>query len=217
MPSYLKSVNSTLFSDSFLPLGENKNMYLKWNENESFLNRLHAIEMITWLIFFKPYFFCFPPATGITCCGSMHLFGLWRHLSVMFNNICVVSHFSTYFRFHTGLPANSASLTLPCLAVWTLCPNLMKISKSRSSKFSAFIHVSGKIHVICTILAGMDVITIAPTGSGKSLTYWMPLLFIKYGITVVVTPLNSQTQAWLIYIAAYYRILCLLCQLQWGA
>ena len=66
----------------------------------------------------------------------------------------------------------------------------MKISKSRSSKFSAFVHVSGKIRVIHTILAGKDVITIAPTGSRKSLTYWMPLLFIKYGITVVVTPLK---------------------------
>ena len=47
-----------------------------------------------------------------------------------------------------------------------------------------------QIRVVRAILAGEDVITIAPTGSGKSLTYWMPLLFIKYGITVVVTPLK---------------------------
>jgi hypothetical protein len=59
----------------------------------------------------------------------------------------------------------------------------MKMSKSRSSKFLSFVHVSGKICVICAILDGKDVITIAPTGSRKSLTYWMSLLFIKYGIT----------------------------------
>ena len=47
-----------------------------------------------------------------------------------------------------------------------------------------------QIRVVRAILNGGDVITIAPTGSGKSLTYWMPLLYIKYGITVVVTPLK---------------------------
>ena len=26
--------------------------------------------------------------------------------------------------------------------------------------------------------------------SGKSMTYWMPILFIKYGISVIVTPLK---------------------------
>jgi superfamily II DNA helicase RecQ len=31
-----------------------------------------------------------------------------------------------------------------------------------------------QIQVVCAILAGDDVITIVPTGSGKSLTYWMP-------------------------------------------
>lgn len=35
-----------------------------------------------------------------------------------------------------------------------------------------------------------DVIAIAATGSGKTLTFWMPLLFKKDGIQVVVTPLN---------------------------
>ena len=31
------------------------------------------------------FFFCFPSATGITCCGSMQLFGLWHHLLVIFS------------------------------------------------------------------------------------------------------------------------------------
>jgi ATP-dependent DNA helicase RecQ len=35
-----------------------------------------------------------------------------------------------------------------------------------------------------------DVASIAATGSGKTLTFWMPLLFIPDGIQVVVTPLN---------------------------
>ena len=47
-----------------------------------------------------------------------------------------------------------------------------------------------QIWVVHAILAGEDVITIAPTGSGKSLTCWMPLLYIKHGITVVVSPLK---------------------------
>ena len=40
------------------------------------------------------------------------------------------------------------------------------------------------------ILEQWDVITIAATGSGKSLIYWMALLFIKHGIVVLVTPLK---------------------------
>jgi superfamily II DNA helicase RecQ len=47
-----------------------------------------------------------------------------------------------------------------------------------------------QLHVVWAILNGEDVITIAPTGSRKSLTYWMPLIYIKHGITVVVTPLK---------------------------
>ncbi|KZT63657.1 P-loop containing nucleoside triphosphate hydrolase protein, partial [Daedalea quercina L-15889] len=35
-----------------------------------------------------------------------------------------------------------------------------------------------------------DVVLIAPTGSGKTLTFWMPLLFREDGIQIVVTPLN---------------------------
>ena len=35
-----------------------------------------------------------------------------------------------------------------------------------------------------------DIISIVATGSGKTLTFWMPLLFKKDGIQIVITPLN---------------------------
>ena len=45
---------------------------------------------------------------------------------------------------------------------------------------------------ICVVHAILkdDVITIAPMGPRKSMTYWMPELFIKCGINVIVTPLK---------------------------
>ena len=48
-----------------------------------------------------------------------------------------------------------------------------------------------QICAICAVLAGNDVITIAPTGLGKSLTYWMPILYIKHGIIVAVAPAQA--------------------------
>ena len=47
-----------------------------------------------------------------------------------------------------------------------------------------------QIKVVRKVLEGGDIITIAATGSGKSLTYWMVLLYIKHGIVVLVTPLK---------------------------
>ena len=35
-----------------------------------------------------------------------------------------------------------------------------------------------------------DVVCISGTGSGKTLTFWMPLLFRPEGIQIVITPLN---------------------------
>ena len=35
-----------------------------------------------------------------------------------------------------------------------------------------------------------DIISIAATGSGKTLTFWMPLLFRPDGIQIIITPLN---------------------------
>ncbi|KAG1721898.1 uncharacterized protein EDB91DRAFT_1003178, partial [Suillus paluster] len=48
-----------------------------------------------------------------------------------------------------------------------------------------------QIEVVHIILRGdKDVISIAATGSGKTLTFWMPLLFRPQDIQIIVTPLN---------------------------
>jgi superfamily II DNA helicase RecQ len=39
-----------------------------------------------------------------------------------------------------------------------------------------------------------DVISISATGSGKLLTFWMPLLFVPGGIQIVIAPLNILGQ-----------------------
>ncbi|KAG2048353.1 hypothetical protein BDR06DRAFT_840522, partial [Suillus hirtellus] len=34
------------------------------------------------------------------------------------------------------------------------------------------------------------VFTISPMGSGKTLTFWIPMLCIDGGVTIIITPLN---------------------------
>lgn len=47
-----------------------------------------------------------------------------------------------------------------------------------------------QIKVARKVLEQDNIITVATTVSGKSLTYWIPLLFVKHGIVIVVTPLK---------------------------
>ena len=51
-----------------------------------------------------------------------------------------------------------------------------------------------QIKVVQMILEQWDVIEIAATSSGKSLSYWMALIFIKHGIVVLITPLKLLRQ-----------------------
>ncbi|KIK76015.1 hypothetical protein PAXRUDRAFT_18508 [Paxillus rubicundulus Ve08.2h10] len=39
-------------------------------------------------------------------------------------------------------------------------------------------------------LESKDVFTVSPTGSGKTLTFWIPLLFNNNRIIIIITPLN---------------------------
>ncbi|KAG6370627.1 hypothetical protein JVT61DRAFT_11253 [Boletus reticuloceps] len=47
-----------------------------------------------------------------------------------------------------------------------------------------------QMKVVDAILRGNDVLCIAGTGMGKTLMFWMPLLFRPDGIQIVITPLN---------------------------
>lgn len=52
-----------------------------------------------------------------------------------------------------------------------------------------------QLRVAETISKGeKDVICVAGTGMGKTLTFWMPLLFRPDGIQIVITPLNLLGQ-----------------------
>ena len=46
----------------------------------------------------------------------------------------------------------------------------------------------GQAEVVEAMLAGRDVLSVAPTGSGKSISYWVPAL-VDGGLTMVVSPL----------------------------
>ena len=46
----------------------------------------------------------------------------------------------------------------------------------------------GQAEVVEAMLGGRDVLSVAPTGSGKSISYWVPA-FVEGGLTMVVSPL----------------------------
>ncbi|KAF8582219.1 hypothetical protein K439DRAFT_1301937, partial [Ramaria rubella] len=47
-----------------------------------------------------------------------------------------------------------------------------------------------QLHAALALLQRYSLILIAPTSAGKTLPFWMPLLFNSGGITVVITSLN---------------------------
>ena len=58
------------------------------------------------------------------------------------------------------------------------------------SVFGLQVFRPGQAEVVEAQLAGRDVLCVAPTGSGKSISYWIPALHAQ-GVTIVVSPLIS--------------------------
>ncbi|KAF9224789.1 hypothetical protein BS17DRAFT_635167, partial [Gyrodon lividus] len=47
-----------------------------------------------------------------------------------------------------------------------------------------------QIHLGHAQLERKDVIIVSPIGSGKTMTFWIPMLFNAAGIMIIITPLN---------------------------
>jgi superfamily II DNA or RNA helicase len=53
-----------------------------------------------------------------------------------------------------------------------------------------FVPCNWQVQAAQAQLKQRDVVTLSPTGSGKTLTFWIPLLFNNGGITILITPLT---------------------------
>ncbi|KIL56854.1 hypothetical protein M378DRAFT_436127 [Amanita muscaria Koide BX008] len=72
-------------------------------------------------------------------------------------------------------------------------PSVPSFDEIRSKTFEYFNKrpCAWQVHICQEILHGdRDLISIAGTGMGKTLTFWMPLIFRPQGIQLVITPLN---------------------------
>jgi superfamily II DNA helicase RecQ len=61
---------------------------------------------------------------------------------------------------------------------------------SETQKVFGVVPCDFQIKDVIAQLEGKQVVTISPTGSSKTLTFWMPLLFNNNGIIIVITALN---------------------------
>jgi superfamily II DNA helicase RecQ len=52
-----------------------------------------------------------------------------------------------------------------------------------------FFPCTWQLKAALTQLEQNDLVTLAPTGSGKTLTFWIPLLFNGDGIIIIISPL----------------------------
>jgi superfamily II DNA helicase RecQ len=88
------------------------------------------------------------------------------------------------FRFHVYTP--EASTTVPGAV-----PSFSEI-RTHTEKYFGVRPCLWQIKVVDAVLKGdRDIASIARTGMGKTLTFWMPLLFQPPGsVQIIVTPLN---------------------------
>lgn len=91
-------------------------------------------------------------------------------------------------RAPSSCPSPTRLRSPPCL--------VLKRSEPEHSRSSAAAHVSGSATLwqcnaaLAQLRGEKDVICISGTGSGKTLTIWIPLLFWPSGVQIIITPLN---------------------------
>ena len=72
-------------------------------------------------------------------------------------------------------------------------PDVPLFNEIRLKTFKCFDRTpcAWQVHICEQVLHGdRDIISIAGTGMGKTMTFWMPLLFRPQGIQIIATPLN---------------------------
>ncbi|KAG1785764.1 P-loop containing nucleoside triphosphate hydrolase protein [Suillus plorans] len=68
-------------------------------------------------------------------------------------------------------------------------PSIATIRTAVHERFG-FVPCNWQVQSAQAQLKKRDVVTLSPTGSGKTLTFWIPLLFNDGGITILITPLT---------------------------
>ena len=95
-------------------------------------------------------------------------------------HISILRIFFAYLGTLTSSPMSSLKFTVPSLA---------ELHTEVEKKFQVLPCIF-QARVALAQLKQKDCITISPTGSGKTLTFWIPLLFNNDGIIIIVTALN---------------------------
>ena len=135
---------------------------------------------------------CFLEVTGIICSGGMHVIGQWRDFTHYSKR-----HVSVFMSWHAcpsvhPIFQNLTYTTSYNMPGWphTMLEIDLKVQKDIEEFFG--IHPClWQIRVTHATLGGNDLVTIAPTGLRKSLTYWLPLWYITNGIVIAVTSLKQ--------------------------
>ena len=68
-------------------------------------------------------------------------------------------------------------------------PTVDEMREAVSERFG-LIPCTWQLEAALTQLGQRDLLTLAPMGSGKTLTFWIPLLFNDDGVTIVITLLT---------------------------
>jgi hypothetical protein len=71
----------------------------------------------------------------------------------------------------------------------SVLPSIDELREAVNERFGV-LPCTWQLEAALTQLGQRDQLTLAPTGSGKTLTFWIPLLFNEDGVTIVITPLT---------------------------